>query len=158
MRFRSLVVGFMLSALLGAGLPLVPAKGETGAHAQSSSSSSSTPYQRLEVLRQRLDSLRHSLSSAIVNLGGDPAAKEKKDKKDQQAQANAPDDSATSDAIARLRGLDKEANSLMSDLLDIRGKVDRAERYDVAQIDKLESAVADLNGRAETALRETAGL
>lgn len=162
MRFRSLVVGTMLCALISAGgAALAPARAQTGAQAQSRSggSSSSTPYQRLEVLRQQLDTLRRSFSSAIVNLGGDPTAKDnKKNQKDQPAQAGAPDDSAASDAIARLRGLDKEAGSLMSELLDIRGKVDRSERYDVAQIEKLESAVADFNTRAETALRETAGL
>jgi outer membrane protein assembly factor BamD len=143
MRFRSLVVVAVLGAVLGAGLPLVPVQ----AQAQGSSAqNSATPYQRLEVLRQRIDSLRRSLATGITNLGGDPSAP--KDKKAATTE---------SDSVARLRALDKEANSLLNDIIDLRGKVDRAERYDTAQIDKLESATNDINDRAETALRETAG-
>ena len=146
MRYRSFLVVAVLSAVLGAGLPLVPVHAQTGG-----AQSTGTPYQRLEVMRQRLDSMRRSLASGIADLGAGPTASksQKKDKKDGAT-------TTERESVVRLRGLDKEANSLANEVIDLRGKVDRAERYEVAQIDKLESAVSDLNDRVETALRETA--
>ncbi|PYS88002.1 MAG: hypothetical protein DMF64_21610 [Acidobacteria bacterium] len=146
MRYRSLLVVAVLGAVLGAGLVL--AQAQTGG-----AQSTGTPYQRLEVMRQQLDSMRRSLATGIANLGGDSA--EPKDKKKDKKESAAP--ATESDSVARLRGLDKEASSLTNDIIDLRGKVDRAERYEAAQLDKLESAVGDLNNRVETALRETAG-
>ncbi|HYX42030.1 MAG TPA: hypothetical protein VE821_10055, partial [Pyrinomonadaceae bacterium] len=79
MRYRSLLVVAVLGAVLGAGLPLVPvrAQAQTGG-----AQSTGTPFQRLEVMRQRLDSMRRSLASGIANLGADPTASknQKKDK------------------------------------------------------------------------------
>jgi outer membrane protein assembly factor BamD len=148
MRYRNLLVVAVLCAVLGAGLPRVPVRAQTQT---GGAQSTGTPYQRLEVMRQRLDSMRRSLASGIANLGADPNApkNQKKDKKDAAA-------TTESESVVRLRGLDKEANSLSDEVIDLRGKVDRAERYEPAQIDKLESAVGDLNDRVEIALRETA--
>ena len=139
MRFRSALVVVALCAVLGGWLPVVPARAQGSKGAQNTA----TPYQRLEVARQRLEAIRRSLSTALANTGDDS-----KDKKDEQTAAN--------DASVRLRGLDKEAGSLLSEVGDLRAKVDRSERYDVADIDKVESALTDLNDRVETALRETA--
>src|SRR6185436_13375740 len=74
-----------------------------------------SPVQRLEVMRSKLESLRRSLAGAINSL---PAKTTDKDKAD-------PDDPRQ-----RLRGLDKEVGSILSEVNDIRGKQDRAERYD----------------------------
>ncbi len=141
MRFRSGLVVAVLCAVLGAGLPVVSAWAQAG--------STGTPFQRLEVVRQRIEAMRRSLTTAVANLDGGQESKDKKDKKDGAVPA--------SDAAVRLRGLDKEAGVLLSDQIDLRGRVDRSERFDAAEIDKLESATRDLNDRVETALRETAG-
>src|ERR1041384_6760007 len=148
MRYRNLLVVAVLCAVLGAGLPLVPVRAQTQ---PGGAQSSGTPYQRLEVMRQRLDSMRRSLASGIANLGADPNApkNQKRTKRDPPARTE-------SESVVRLRGLDKEANSLSDEVIDLRGKVDRAERYEPSQIDKLESAGGDLNDRVEIALRETA--
>ena len=137
MRFRRAVVFAVLCAVLGAGLPAAPARAQQ---------SGGTPYQRLEVVRRKLEGVRRSLSTALANFG------DGKEQKDKQAAAAQP-----SDAAARLRGLDKETGTLLSEQSDLRSRVERSERYDVAQIDKLESATNDLNDRVEAALRETAG-
>src|SRR5688500_5602625 len=87
----------------------------TNTFAQATSKTSDLSHvQRLEVMRSKLDSLRRSLGSAINSL----PVKADKDKPD-------PDDPRE-----RLRGLDKEVGSILSEVNDIRGKQDRAERYD----------------------------
>ncbi len=146
MRFRSAVVFAALCAILSACVPVGMARAQ-GAQ------NGATPYQRLEIVRQRVESQRRALTSAIATLGGDAGAqKSKKDKKD------APDSAgAANDASARLAGLEKEAASLLSEVSDLRARLDHSERFDASDIDKLESAAGDLNGRVETALRETAG-
>jgi outer membrane protein assembly factor BamD len=144
MRFRSALVVAVLCAVLGGGLSAAgPVRAQGGSGAQNTA----TPYQRLEVARQRLEAIRRSLSTALANMGVD--SKADKDKKDTAT-------AAADDAATRLRGLDKEAGTLISDVADLRGRVDRSERFDVADIDKLESALSDFNERVETALRETA--
>jgi outer membrane protein assembly factor BamD len=149
MRFRSALFVAVLCAVLGVGLlPCAPVRAQGAGGTQSGA----TAYQRLEIARQRLESIRRSLSTALANMGND--GKEQKDKKDKKA--TDPITTAANDAATRLRGLDKEAGSLLSEVAELRGKVDRSERYEVAEIDKLESAVRDLNDRAEAALRETA--
>ena len=101
--------------------------------------------QRLEVMRSKLDSLRRSLNSAISGLEsqGSQSDKEKKN----------PDDPRQ-----RLRGLDKEAGSLLSEVSDLRGKQDRSERYDGTALDRLETAIADLDKRVQVGLQETASV
>ncbi|MFL6211653.1 MAG: outer membrane protein assembly factor BamD [Pyrinomonadaceae bacterium] len=147
MRFRSALFVAALCAVLGVGLlSCVPVR----AQGAGSTQSGATAYQRLEVARQRLDAMRRSLSTALANMGSD--GKEQKDKKDKQATAT----TAANDAATRLRGLDKEVGSLLSEVAELRGKVDRSERYDPTAVDKIESALSDLNDRVEAALRETA--
>lgn len=103
-----------------------------------------SPAQRLSVMRSRLDSMRRSLDSAVAAIN----AKESGDKKAEKPDA---DDPAT-----RLRGLSQEVSSVSKDVEDIRGKVDRSERYDVEELGKLEASVTDLNNRVQIALQSTA--
>ncbi len=95
--------------------------------------------QRMDVMRSRLEGMRRSLTSAISSL-----PKSSNEKKDLDAPRE------------RLTSLDKEVASLMSELSDVRGKQDRSERYDPTILDRLETSVAELNPRVETALQETA--
>jgi outer membrane protein assembly factor BamD len=108
-------------------------------HAQQSDGLSA--LQRLDVMRSKLDTMRRSLSSAISAMGsqGD------KDKKN------------ADDPRQRLRGLDKEVGSLLSEVNDIRGKQERSERYDQTVIDRMETSVTELNNRVQSVLQSTAG-
>src|SRR6266511_2405315 len=101
-----------------------------------------SPLQRLDVMRSKLDSMRRSLNGAISSI--EPKASNQGEKKD-------PDDPRE-----RLRGLDKEVGSIMSELSDIRGKQERSERYDPTILDRLETSVADLNTRVQAGLQATA--
>ncbi|HEX5883606.1 MAG TPA: outer membrane protein assembly factor BamD, partial [Pyrinomonadaceae bacterium] len=96
--------------------------------------------QRLDVMASKLDLMRRSLSSALNSI--EDKSKEKK--------ANA------DDPAVRLKGLEKEVSSLMSEVNDIRAKNDKAEKFDATAVDRLETAVAELNTRVETGLQETA--
>lgn len=99
-----------------------------------------TPAQRLEIMRSKLDSIRRSLNSAVASMN----AKEGNDKA-------APDDPRT-----RLRGLEQEASSILSEVNDLKSKQERAERIETADLGKLETSIADLNTRAQAALQSTA--
>src|SRR2546423_1257632 len=129
MRFRNVVLVILSSALA---LGLLPA-----AAAQQSQLS---PTQRLDVMRSRLDTLHRTLNSAIAGLNA----------KDTGAGQSA------DDPRARLGGLEKEASRLLGEVSDIRGKVDRSERYDTSALDRLEAAVTDLDNRTQAAMRDTA--
>ena len=131
MRFRNVVLVILSAALALGWLPAAAAQ-----------QSQLSPTQRLDVMRSRLDTMRRTLNSAIAGL-------------------NAKDTSASQEPSAddprmRLGGLEKEAGRLLGEVSDIRGKVDRAERYDQSAIDRLETAVADLDNRAQAAMRDTA--
>lgn len=101
-----------------------------------------SPVQRLEVMRSKLESMRRSLSSAIDSLPAKGTDKEKPN----------PDDPRE-----RLRGLDKEVGSILSEVNDIRGKQDRAERYDTTVLERLETSVVDIEVRVQAGLQATAG-
>src|SRR2546421_10063310 len=103
-----------------------------------------SPAQRLIVMRSRLDSMRRSLDSGIASMNG----KESGDKKDGKTDVDNP--------ATRLRGLVQEVSSVSKDVDDLRGKVDRAERYDIRDLDKLEASATDLNTRVQVALQSTA--
>lgn len=96
-----------------------------------------SPYQRLDVMSQKIETMRKSLKSAISNL-----------KKDDKETAESP--------RARLVSLEKEAGSLNSEIANLKSKVDKSEKYDAKDLDKLETNVADLQKRYETTLQETA--
>ena len=137
MRIRNLVLLVLCAALVGAAVPA--AYGQTGGGG--GAQSGLTAAQRIEVLRSKLEQTRRTLNSAIAGLN----AKEG----DKKAGAD--------DARARLSGLEKEVGSLLGEVMDIRGRQERAEKYDATDIDKLEAALADLDSRVQAGLRATAG-
>ena len=96
--------------------------------------------QRLDVMSSKLDLMRRSLNSAVKAM----------DDKSKDKPANA------DDPVVRLKNLEKEVSSLNSEVSDIRTKNDKAEKFDSTSLDRLETAVAELNTRVETALQETA--
>ena len=102
-----------------------------------------SPVQRLEVMRQKLDTIRKSASSASSVL-------EKEEKPDKNAKTN------VDSPVGRLRSIEKEAERLSSEVSSLRGKVDRSEKYDSAEIKLLETAVSELQIRADTVQTETA--
>ena len=100
--------------------------------------------QRLDVMRSKLDLMRRSLNSAISSMVPKNAAQSEKEKKN-------PDDPRE-----RLRGLDKEVASILSEVNEVRGKQERSERYDPTILDRLETSVAEINTRVQAALQATA--
>ncbi|HEX5706440.1 MAG TPA: outer membrane protein assembly factor BamD [Pyrinomonadaceae bacterium] len=138
MAIRKFALAVSLSAVVMAGFvpPRAVAARQTGAQ------SNLTPAQRLEVMRSRVEALRRTLNSAIAGLNASDS-----DGKGTSAE----------DARARLSGLEKESGSLLSEVSELRGKVDRAERFDPTQLDKLEAAAADLDARVQAGLRSTIG-
>ncbi|MDQ5843793.1 MAG: outer membrane protein assembly factor BamD [Acidobacteriota bacterium] len=108
---------------------------------ESGTRSELTALQRLDVMRSKLESMRRSLSAAISSMGS-PNEKDKPN---------------ADDPRQRLRSLDKEVGSVLSEVNDIRGKQERAERYDPTIVDRLETSVADLNTRVQAGLQATAG-
>ena len=95
--------------------------------------------QRLDVMSSKLDHMRRSLNSAISAMP-----------EDKSKTANA------DDPVVRLKGLEKEVSRLMSEVNDIRSKNDKAEKFDATALDRLETAVTELNTRVETGLQQTA--
>ncbi|HEX8557679.1 MAG TPA: outer membrane protein assembly factor BamD [Pyrinomonadaceae bacterium] len=136
MRYRNLVLSVLFAALLTGALP-TPALRAAAAAQQASQLS---PAQRLDVMRSRLDTIRRTLNSALAGLNS----------KDKAAEATA------DDPRARLGGLEKEASKLLGEVSDLRGKQERAERFDSTEIEKLEAAVAELDTRVQAAMRDTA--
>ncbi|MGH9914758.1 MAG: outer membrane protein assembly factor BamD, partial [Pyrinomonadaceae bacterium] len=102
-----------------------------------------SPIQRATILRSRLESMRRSINSALAALNAD------EDKSDKTATLDTP--------RSRLRGLEEDVGSLLSDVTDIKAKQDRGDKYDVSELDKLETAVTDINTRVETGLRDIVG-
>lgn len=100
--------------------------------------------QRLEVMRQKLETIRRSATSAASVL-----KEENKEDKTDKTKADTP--------YARLKSIEKEASRLQSDVNGLRGKADRAEKFEASEVDQLETAVADLQTRAEAVQVETAG-
>lgn len=105
-----------------------------------------TASQRLSVMGEKLDRMRKSLSSIASVLKEE--SKSDKTKKDDEKNPNTP--------LGRLVALEKDASRLQGDVNDLRGKVDRGEKYERSDIDSLEQAVAELQTRVDTAQLETA--
>ena len=124
---------FVLSALMTTGLSQVkPGDG--------------SPTTRLEVMKQKLETIRRSAVSSASVL--------KEEGKDDKA---AKEDKSNLDTpLNRLRSIEKEASQLQSEVNGLRGKVDRSEKYEASEIDQLEAAVSDLQVRADAVLVETA--
>src|SRR5438128_1526065 len=98
--------------------------------------------QRLDVMRSKLDAMRRSLDNAIAGLNAKDAGDSKKN----------PDDPRE-----RLRSLEKEVGSVLSEVNDLHSKEEHAEKYDASKLDGLETSVAELNTRVEAGLQATAG-
>jgi hypothetical protein len=79
-----------------------------------------SPSQRLEVMRSRLEGMRRSVSGAASAFKIEN--KEDKTKKDDKEKLDTP--------LGRLTGLEKEISSLQSEVNNLRGKVDRGEKYE----------------------------
>lgn len=131
MKSRFLILAAFCALILG-----LPTPGN--AQRQGGQSELST-VQRLDVMSSKLDHMRRSLHSAVSAMPGD---------KSKTANAD--------DPAVRLSGLQKEVSSLMSEVNDIRAKNDKAEKFDATALDRLETAVAELNTRVETGLQQTA--
>lgn len=98
--------------------------------------------QRLDIMRSKLEAMRRSLDSAIAAINA-------KDTADKAKNADDPRE--------RLRGLDKEVGSVLSEVSDLHSKEDHSEKYDTSRLDGLETSVTELNTRVEAALQATAG-
>jgi outer membrane assembly lipoprotein YfiO len=111
-------------------------------HAQGSKNQSGlSNLQRMDIMRSKLESMRRSLDSAIASINAKDTGNKDKN----------PDDPRE-----RLRGLDKEVGSVLSEINDLRAKEERAEKYDASKLDGLEGSVTELNTRVEQALQSTA--
>jgi len=102
--------------------------------------------QRLDVMRDKLDRMKRSLTGAASVLKeenkGDKTKKENKENLDTP--------------LGRLLSLEKEASRLLSDVNSLKGKVDRGEKHEKSDVDSLEQAVSDLQSRVEKVQMETA--
>jgi outer membrane assembly lipoprotein YfiO len=105
-----------------------------------------TDLQRLEVMREKLDRVRRSLSSVIAVIKDEN--KEDKAKKDDEKKLETP--------LGRLVALEKDGSRLNSDVNSLRGRVDRGEKYERNDLDTLEQAVNEYQARADTAQLEVA--
>lgn len=105
-----------------------------------------TPSQRLEVMRQKIETMRRSLNGTISVLRDenkdDPAKKDDKDKVDSP--------------LGRLISLEKDVSRLSSEVNSLRGKLDRSEKFEMSEIDQLEQAVGEMVTRVDAVQLETA--
>ena len=104
--------------------------------------SGATTSQRLEIMRQKLDTLRSSLRSNISVM--------KKEKRDD----NDPKDPDS--PISRLASLEKDIARMLNEVNGLRGKLGRSEKIEIADVDRLEEDVAQFQSRVDKALLDTA--
>lgn len=130
---RPLLCVALLCSLFGA----VLAQGE--AKPQSDLSA----IQRLDIMQSKLESMRRSLTSAVSSMA--PSSTDKKDEKPN-----------LDDPRERLRGLEKEVASILSEVNDVRAKQERSERYDTTVLERLEASVAEIDTRVQSALQASA--
>jgi len=105
-----------------------------------------TELQRLEVMSSKLNTMKRSLNSAAAVLREEN--KSDKTKKDDKDNLESP--------LGRTVSLEKDASRLSSDVNSLRGKIDRGEKRERTEIDTLEQAVTDLQGRVDKIQLETA--
>jgi outer membrane protein assembly factor BamD len=137
MRFRSITLSLL------AVIFLLGVFGSTAAQ-KTRPQSDLSPIQRLDVMRSKLEAIKRSLGSAIAGI---PQKAQDKNAKPADAE----------DPRVRLQGLDKEVSSLLSDVNELHSKQDRSERYDVTSLDALETSIAEIDVRVQSALQATAG-
>ena len=136
MRFRNFLTATLCALLLVGAVPAASLRASAAATARQSQLS---PAQRLDVMRSRLETMRRTLNSAIAGLNAKPKG-----------------ESSADDPRTRLAGLEKETNKLLDEVNELKGKQDRAERFDPTELDKLEAALTELDNRTQLAMRETA--
>jgi len=105
-----------------------------------------TDLQRLEVMRDKLERMRRSLSTTASVLREEN--KDDKSKKD--------DDKKLETPLGRIVALEKDASRLQSDINGVRGRVDRGEKYERSDVNTLEQQVSEMQTRVDNALVETA--
>ena len=108
--------------------------------------SDGTELQRLGVMEDKLDTMKRSLSSAASVLKEESNGD--KSKKGDKENLDTP--------LGRLLSLEKEVSRLRGDVSSMKGKVDRGEKHDKADVDALEQAVADIQARVDKVQIETA--
>ena len=131
MKSRLLILAVFCAVVLG--LPISGFAQRQGGQTELSTG------QRLDVMNSKLDLMRRSLNSAISAMP-----------EDKSKTANA------DDPVVRLKGLEKEVSRLVTEVNDIRSKNDKAEKFDATALDRLETSVAELNTRVDSALQQTA--
>ncbi|HEV7474364.1 MAG TPA: outer membrane protein assembly factor BamD [Pyrinomonadaceae bacterium] len=131
-----------LTANLAICAALILGLASTALSQASGTQSELSALQRLDVMRSKIDGLRRSINSAVSSLPA-KSANEKKN---------------LDDPRERLRGMDKEAGSLSSEINEIRSKQERSDRYDPTILDRLEASVAELNTRVQAALQASASV
>jgi archaellum component FlaC len=134
LRLISLVVVLFAIALLTASV--TPAQDN-----KSQTQSGMSNIQRFEIMRSKLEAMRRSLDNAIAAINSKDSGNKEKN---------------ADDPRERLRGLEKEVGSVLSEISDLRSKEERAEKYDTSKLDGLETSVAELKIRVESALQSTA--
>jgi hypothetical protein len=129
------------------------------ASAQKAGDGSAT--QRLEVMRQKLETIRRSANSAASALkqeGGDEKkGSDEKKSGDEKKSKKGGDKEVLDTPYARLKGIEKEAAKLANDVNNLRGKVDRSEKFEASEVDRFEADVEDIRRRADAIQTETAG-
>ncbi len=105
-----------------------------------------TESQRLDVMRAKLETMKRSLTGAASGIKQEN--KEDKIKKGDKENLDTP--------LGRLLSLEKEASKMLSDVANLRGKIDRSEKHEKSDVDSLEQAVADLQARVDKVQIETA--
>lgn len=103
--------------------------------------SDATPVQRLDVMKSKLNAMDRSLNNAISSIN---------------AKESGGTTASADDPRTRLRGLEQEVSAVLTEVLNARAKLDRSERLEPGQLDRLETSVADLNTRTEAGLQSTA--
>ena len=131
-----------LVCVIGAAIVSVSSVAFSQRDNKSQTQSGLSNVQRMDIMHSKLEAMRRSLESAISGITA-------KDTGNKTTNAD--------DPRARLRGLSKEVGSVLSDVNDLHAKEDHSEKYDASKLDGLETSVAELNTRVETALTQTAG-
>jgi outer membrane assembly lipoprotein YfiO len=109
-----------------------------------SKSGDGTTAQRLDVMSQKLETMRRSLKSTLSVLEQESGDK----KKDEKENPDSPH--------ARLASLEKEVSRLQSDVNNLKGKAERSEKFEASDVDQAEQSVADVQARVDKAQTETA--
>ena len=129
-KFKAIIISLFVVATL-----VVPTLAQKGGD--------NTPLQRLEVLRQKLDTMKRSLRSASSVLKND-----KNTKKEDKDNPDTP--------YGSLVSLTKETSGKENEVNNLRGKISRNDGFEISELDSLERRVSDLRIRVDSALLDTA--